>query len=145
MKKYIALFIFLFISKLTFAQWANAGVNVICTNTGNVGIGTSIPDQKLTVKGKIHTEEVTVDLSVPGPDYVFESSYKLPSLEELKAYLDANKHLPEVPSACTMEEGGVNLGEMNMLLLKKIEELTLYNIQLNDKLKQLEEKLNKTK
>jgi len=99
-------------------------------SSGNVGIGTSSPDYPLTVNGSIHAKEVRVDLSVPGPDYVFANDYKLPSLEEIKNYIDENKHLPEVPSAAAMEKNGVQLGEMNMLLLKKIEELTLYVIEL---------------
>ncbi len=98
---------------------------------GNVGIGTTAPDAKLAVKGTVHAQEVKVDLSVPGPDYVFDNDYKLLSLEEIKTYIDKNKHLPEVPSAKEMEANGVNLGEMNMLLLKKIEELTLYLIEQN--------------
>ncbi|MEQ8629521.1 LamG domain-containing protein [Ekhidna sp.] len=96
---------------------------------GNVGIGTRDPDAKLTVKGKIHAEEVKIDLSVPGPDYVFEPDYDLKSLEETEAYIQAYKHLPEIPSAKEMETIGVELGNMNMLLLKKIEELTLHTIQ----------------
>jgi hypothetical protein len=95
---------------------------------GNVGIGSTAPDSKLTVKGVIHAEEVKVDISVPGPDYVFEKNYKLPSLTEIKKYIDQNKHLPEVPSAAELEKDGVELSKMNMLLLKKIEELTLYLI-----------------
>jgi hypothetical protein len=98
-------------------------------NNGNVGIGTAAPDAALTVKGTIHTNEVKVDLNVPGPDYVFEKGYPLMSLEETKAYIDANKHLPEVPSAKEMEKNGVQLGEMNLLLLKKLEELTLHLIE----------------
>ena len=98
-------------------------------NNGNVGIGTAAPDAALTVKGTIHTNEVKVDLNVPGPDYVFEKDYPLMSLEETKAYIDANKHLPEVPSAKEMEKNGVQLGEMNLLLLKKLEELTLHLIE----------------
>ena len=96
---------------------------------GNVGIGTANPTQKLTVNGTIYGKEVKVDLSVPGPDYVFEEDYKLTPLEDIKTYIDQNKHLPEVPSAKEMEKNGIQLGEMNMLLLKKIEELTLYVIE----------------
>jgi hypothetical protein len=103
-----------------------------------VGIGTASPDEKLTVKGKIHAEEVRVDLSVPGPDYVFESEYNLMSLTELESYLKLNKHLPEVASAKEMETHGINIGEMNMLLLKKIEELTLYILQQETRIKSLE-------
>jgi hypothetical protein len=96
----------------------------------NVGIGTTNPNQKLTVNGTIYSKEVKVDLQVPGPDYVFEPTYQLPSLTEIESYIKANKHLPEVPSAKEMEANGINLSEMNMLLLKKVEELTLYVIEL---------------
>ncbi len=105
-----------------------------------VGIGTDIPDATLTVKGGIHAEEVKVDLTVPGPDYVFEKDYPLPSLEEVKAYIDEHKHLPEVPSAKEMEEEGVNVGEMEMILLKKIEELTLYVIEQDKVIAKLQER-----
>ncbi|MEC7262606.1 MAG: hypothetical protein VXW38_02630 [Bacteroidota bacterium] len=97
---------------------------------GNVGIATTIPDSKLTVKGKIHAEEVKVDLSVPGPDYVFKQGYDLKSLEEVQSYIKEHGHLPNIPSAKQMEENGIDLGEMNMKLLEKIEELTLYVIEL---------------
>jgi hypothetical protein len=96
---------------------------------GNVGIGTIAPDAKLAVKGTIHAQEVKVDLNVPGPDYVFEPTYDLKPLAEIETYIKENKHLPEVPSAKEMEKNGVQLGEMNMLLLKKVEELTLYLIK----------------
>ena len=110
---------------------ANSTGKVIIQDAGgNVGIGTSNPNQKLTVNGTIYGKEVKVDLSVPGPDYVFEKDYNLPSLEEIKEYIDENKHLPEVPSAKEMEANGVNVGEMNMILLKKMEEMTLYMIDL---------------
>ncbi|WP_131535669.1 tail fiber protein [Pedobacter nototheniae] len=99
------------------------------TMGGNVGIGTTTPDSKLTVKGKIHAEEIKVDINVPGPDYVFEENYSLLHLSEVENYIKINKHLPEIPSAKNMEKNGINLSEMNMLLLKKIEELTLHLIE----------------
>ena len=96
---------------------------------GNVGIGTTSPDAKLTVNGTIHSKEVKVDLNVPGPDYVFEKDYKLKTLAEVQKYIAVNKHLPEIPSAKVMEQNGVDLSNMNMQLLKKVEELTLYLIE----------------
>lgn len=114
----------------------------ILSSNGFVGIGTTSPDQRLTVNGNIHAKEVKVDLSVPGPDYVFEPNYRLTSLEELKQYIDQHKHLPEIPSAKEMETNGINLMEMNVLLLKKLEEMTLHMIemkeQLRDQQKQIE-------
>jgi len=66
--------------------------------SGNLGIGTNSPDQKLTVNGIIHTKSVIVDLSIV-PDYVFRPGYKLPALAYVKNYLDKNNHLPDVPSS----------------------------------------------
>ena len=110
------------------------------TSAGRLGIGTDDPDSELAVAGKIHAEEVKVSTTVPAPDYVFEEDYPLASLDEIKAYISANKHLPEVPSAKEMEANGIKLGEMNMLLLKKIEELTLLLIQQEERIKKLENK-----
>jgi|GEM_PF-3687327 len=104
------------------------------SNGGNVGIGTTSPDAKLAVSGQVHAQEVKVSITVPGPDYVFDKEYNLTPLGEIKTYIDQNKHLPEIPSAKDMEKNGVQLGEMNMLLLKKIEELTLYVIEQNKRI-----------
>ena len=112
-------------------------------NTGNVGIGTTTPDEKLTVKGSIHSEEVKVDLSVPGPDYVFNAEYKLTPLEELRFYIEQNKHLPNIPPAIEMEANGIELGIMNMKLLEKIEELTLYILQQQQQIEKLEKRITK--
>jgi hypothetical protein len=111
--------------------FSNGAYRLAIDNIGNVGIGTEFPDAKLAVKGKIHTQELKVDLNgAVAPDYVFDKDYELLSLKEVKSYIDANHHLPEVPSAKEFEASGVNVGEMNLLLLKKIEELTLYVINL---------------
>jgi len=96
--------------------------------TGSIGIGTTSPDQKLTVKGTIHSQEVIVDMSVL-PDYVFKPANRLPSLTEVKTYIDQNHHLPEMPSAEEVAKDGLSLGDMNAKLLKKVEELTLYLIE----------------
>lgn len=108
------------------------------TGAGKVGIGTTNPDELLSVNGTIHSKEVKVNLTGL-PDYVFKPTYRLPSLAEVKSYIDKNQHLPEVPSATEVEENGLNLGEMNKLLLKKVEELTLYLIEEN-KAKQAQQK-----
>jgi len=96
---------------------------------GNVGIGTIAPDQKLTVKGKIHAEEVIIDLDVPLADYVFHPDYSLMPLHKVEQFVKTNRHLPEIPSAAEVKENGLNMGEMQNKLLQKIEELTLYMIE----------------
>lgn len=109
---------------------------------GNVGIGTTNPDEKLTVKGKIHTQEVRVDMNGPlVPDYVFANDYKLKTLKEVEDYVRENSHLPEIPSAKEIERNGLMLAEMNMSLLKKIEELTLYSIEQEKKLQSQNNKI----
>jgi hypothetical protein len=129
---------------------ANARMSIL--RNGNVGIGSLNPDERLTVKGIIHAEEVRVDLNVPA-DYVFESyytgvselkpEYKMPTLEEVEAYTKANNHLPEMPSAQEIQEDGLYLSKMTNLLLQKIEELTLYTIEQEKRIKALEEQLKK--
>jgi len=119
---------------------------------GKIGIGTNNPDELLTVKGKIHTQEVIVDLKgAIAPDYVFETyykgtseinpDYKLLTLEEIEAFTKENHHLPKVPSAKEIEENGLSLKEMNLLLLEKIEELTLFTIQQQKEIDLLKEKI----
>ncbi len=122
--------------------WSLNNQDVYYTD-GNVGIGTSIPDSKLTVKGNIHSEEVKVDLSVPAPDYVFDTDYKLTPLETLQRYIKQNNHLPNIPSAKELEAHGVELGSMNMKLLEKIEEMTLYILEQQNQL-DLQKSDNKT-
>ncbi len=109
--------------------------------SGNVGIGTIAPDAKLTVKGNVHAQEVKVDLNVPGPDYVFEKNYKIRPLKEVVDYISANNHLPEIPSAKAMAQNGLNLGELNMQMLKKIEELTLYLIEKDAQVQNLQKQV----
>ena len=112
---------------------------VLFNNTGNVGIGTSNPTEKLSVNGNIKCKQVEVSLT-GWSDFVFNEDYKLMPLEELDQYLKEHKHLPDVPSAEEVISNGNNLGEMDAILLQKIEELTLYVIELkkeNEQLKQI--------
>src|SRR5690606_7391977 len=88
------------------------------------------------VKGTIHTQEVRVNMN-NWSDYVFEDDYDLPSLSEVERYIKKYKHLPEVPSASEVMENGIQLGEMNAILLKKIEELTLHMIAQEKELQKL--------
>jgi hypothetical protein len=105
---------------------------------GNLGIGTILPDEKLTVKGKIHSQEVKVDmLGSLVPDYVFAKNYNLKTLKEVETFINKNNHLPEMSSANEVEKNGLLLAEMNMKLLQKIEELTLYAIDQEKKTEKL--------
>ena len=105
---------------------------------GNVGIGTtSTGSHKLAVEGSIGAREIKVE-ATGWSDFVFENDYDLRPLEEVEAYISENKHLPEIPGEAEVMENGINLGEMNAKLLQKIEELTLYMIDMNKRMNQLE-------
>jgi len=118
---------------------------MMIANDGRVAINTTEPaaNSALSVAGRIHAEEVLVELQNNWPDYVFDEEYKLKSLSELKQYLKINKHLPGVPSADEIAENGINLGEMDAILLEKIEELTLHILELQQKIEELENQNSK--
>ncbi|MGN7787305.1 hypothetical protein ACTJIJ_22415 [Niabella sp. 22666] len=105
-------------------------------SNGNVGIGTRNPTEKLSVKGKIRAQEIKVeaDNGTNWPDYVFKKDYPLPSLAEVEKHIKEKGHLPEVPSAKEVEKEGIALGANQAVLLKKIEELTLYAIEQDKKI-----------
>ncbi len=104
---------------------------------GNLGIGTTNPGSwKLAVKGKIRAEEVKVETG--WSDFVFEKHYDLPTLEEVERHIKDKGHLKDIPSAKEVAENGILLGEMDSKLLQKIEELTLYTIEQEKRIKQLE-------
>lgn len=102
-----------------------------------------VPDGDAIIDGKVNCEEVKVEV-LDIPDYVFKTDYELRTLKETKEFIENNKHLPEIPSEKEiLANGGIDLGDMNMRLLKKIEELTLYQIELLEKLEELQNKVEK--
>lgn len=148
--------------------WSN-GLNKLFTECPKVfvGIGTNTPNSNLHIKvspfinpnapvllvennvrklfqinndGIVRTREVVVNLENTWPDYVFDQQYQLMSLSEVETYINENGHLPNVPAAKVVEENGIELGEMNRILLEKIEELTLHQIELEKRIKELENK-----
>ncbi|MBR0540463.1 MAG: hypothetical protein IJK36_09625 [Bacteroidales bacterium] len=114
------------------------------TLTGKVGVNTNntVPGYAFAVAGGIITDEVLILNVEDWPDYVFGQDHQLMSLSDLKAYIDKNSHLPEVPSAMDVEENGVNVVEMQKVLLKKIEELTLYTVEQQRLIEELQAKIN---
>lgn len=112
-------------------------------SNGEVTIGTNKSSgYKLSIGGKMRAEEIEVSLASTWPDYVFASDYELQKLSEVEKFINENHHLPNVPSENEVKEG-INLGEMDAILLRKIEELTLYMIELrkeNIELREIVEK-----
>ncbi len=110
----------------------------------NLGIGTTdTQGYRLAIAGNMIAEGVRVELQTNWPDYVFESGFDLKTLEEVKKFIEENGHLPNVPSAKQIEEEGIDLGTMNAKLLEKIEELTLYLLEQDAKIMELELKNSK--
>ncbi|MEO9804581.1 MAG: hypothetical protein ABJF04_15100 [Reichenbachiella sp.] len=126
----------------TFAD--QVSVNNLLSVAGQVAIGTTDPKgYKLAVAGEMAVAEITVEVEVNWPDYVFKKNYELQPLSEIKSFVEQNHHLPEVPSAKEITNNGMKMGEMNMILLKKIEELTLHLIEKDLQLQQVMERLSK--
>ena len=100
-------------------------------------------DYTLNVNGKIIAEELRVDLSTSWPDYVFAQEYELKSIEEVEAHINEKHHLPGIPSAKEIEEDGLMVGDMQKRMMEKIEELTLYIIELNKEIENLKTKVYK--
>lgn len=129
--------------------------NYLAFNTGNqerlrvglngfVGIGTANPQTELAVNGTVSTKKVVVTIT-GWPDYVFDSSYQLQPLKEVATFIKANKHLPGVPAAPVVEKDGLDLGNNQAVLLKKIEELTLYIIQQSTQMEKMQQEIEKLK
>jgi hypothetical protein len=115
---------------------------MIVDPNGNVGISTTnTHGYKFAVNGSAIATSMTVMLYTSWPDYVFKPTYNLPSLIEVETYIDQNHHLPDMPSEAEVAKDGINLGEMNKLLVKKVEELTLYQIEQQKKSEQQEARI----
>lgn len=119
--------------------FTHATVRLAINKEGNVGIGTSSPQNKLDVAGTIRATEVKVEAG--WADFVFDKDYKLPTLLEVENLINKHKHLPDIPSEKEVKENGVSLGEMQAKLLQKIEELTLYVIDLKKENEEQEKKI----
>ena len=127
-------------------RFATANVQrMIIDNVGNVGIGQfgatvtppnrgTSPLEKLHVQGNVRADGnfISNGTTLTVPDYVFDPDYKLLPLKQLAAYVEKEKHLPQVPSAHDIKANGINLSAMQMNLLQKVEELTLYTLQQED-------------
>lgn len=111
--------------------WAY-GDDLVIDGAGNIGMGTLLPKEKLSVNGNIRAKEIKVEIA-NWPDYVFEESYDVGTLKGLESYVKTNKHLPEMPSTKEIEANGIAVSEMFKLQQKKIEELTLHLIELSKK------------
>ncbi|WP_075602657.1 hypothetical protein [Saccharicrinis aurantiacus] len=119
--------------------YSDNGLVTISAYGGKVGIGTTNPTEKLSVNGTIRAKEIKVE-ATNWADYVFADDYALKPLCEVEAFITENSHLPDVPSAAVVENKGIELGEMNKILLQKIEELTLYVIQQQKEINELKNK-----
>ena len=123
--------------------WLNTQSGLRLDKDGNVGICTgNTYGYQLAVNGNAVFNKVVVKQYSNWPDYVFDSAYQLRPLEKVGEYVKANHHLPEIPSADSVAKNGIDIGANQAALLKKVEELTLYMIQLNETVKQQQEKIS---
>lgn len=112
--------------------------------SGNVGIGTTpSTSYRMSVNGSIRSKEIIVETG--WSDFVFEEGYDLATLEDVEAYILKHGHLKDIPSATEVEKNGISLGKMNKLLLMKIEEMTLYMIEANKLINELEKEVSMIK
>jgi len=138
---------------LVLSSYLKGYMDELFLTDGNVGIGKANPTNKLDVNGTIHSKEVKVDmLGWTWPDFVFKKEYNLPTLAEVEKHINEKGHLENIPSEEEVLKNGINLGEMNAKLLQKIEELTLYmiemkkeNIQMKNKQSELENTITQLK
>ena len=122
-------------------KWTNSSEFSITDGRVGIGIINTYTNYKLAVNGKAICEEMKIKLQNNWPDYVFNDNYQLRTLSEVDQFIQTNKHLPDMPSALEVQENGINVGEMNARLVKKVEELTLYLISLQKEIEQLKAKI----
>lgn len=130
------------IGGFSFYNYSNSGIQnqLLSINAnGNVGIGTKSTDEKLAVNGNIRAREIKVE-NTNWPDYVFDQEYQITPIAEIEKFIKLHKHLEGIPTADEVHANGINLSEMNAVLLKKIEELTLIVIEQNKRIEKLETK-----
>lgn len=121
-------------SGFVFSIGSTPTTKLLLNDNGELGINTSnTQGYKLAVNGSAIFTKAVVKPNANWPDYVFEPKYKLPSLQSLEAFTKVNKHLPDMPTADEINKNGIDLGQNQTLLLKKVEELTLYLIDQNKK------------
>ena len=128
------------VAKIKLNTMENCWINT----PGYIGIGTENPQHKLDVRGAIRANEIYVN-QANGADFVFDKDYNLRPLSEVNAYIQQNQHLPEIPSAKEMQENGVNMNELQIQLLQKVEELTLYIIQQEKEIQELKNQIQQSK
>ncbi len=128
----------------TYTDLSNGTEALSMLSNGNIGIGITDPKVKLAVNGDIKATKLTVT-QTPWADYVFDKSYKLPTLKEVSEFIKANHHLPGIPSEAEVKENGINVGENQALLLKKVEELTLYLIDQDNRIIEQQKTINELK
>lgn len=122
-------------------NWGGYFSTKVYTPEIRVGTTTGATGYIMSVNGKIICNEMRVQNTASWPDFVFADNYELKGLDEVEAHIKSEKHLPGVPSACEVEENGVEVGEMQKLMLQKIEELTLYIIDLKKENQQLNSRI----
>jgi hypothetical protein len=116
----------------------NGRLHLDATSSVSIGVvDTDGDDYKLAVNGRVVCEELKVKLSENWPDYVFKSDYNLLPLKDLKSFINQYKHLPNIPSADTVEKEGIQVGDMQKKLMQKVEELTLYILDLQKQIDEL--------
>ncbi len=108
--------------------YTNNANRLFISGNGNIGIGTDNPTYKLSVNGNVRSKEVVVESG--WADYVFDEKYELRSLDQVEQFIEVNNHLPGIPSAREIQQNGLNVGTIQTKMMEKIEELTLYIIQL---------------